>query len=174
MQKKRYSPWPSRAAWPTPYPEGEIEALRRDPDNIVSGGYKTWIAKALNRLNGYVDYVHTKLMIVDPLSDDPLVVTGSGNWSSESCEENDENMVVIRGDQRVADIYLTEFMRLFNHYRLRGKAKTPKSKPSPGPTATRSSNRRRIHLVPDSSWAEPFYDGDSPEAKERKMFSGIA
>jgi phosphatidylserine/phosphatidylglycerophosphate/cardiolipin synthase-like enzyme len=160
--------------------EGEIEALRRDPDNRVSagyytgaGGYKTWIAKALQRLNGYVDYVHTKLMIVDPLSDDPLIVTGSGNWSSESCEENDENMVVIRGDKRVADIYLTEFMRLFNHYRLRGKTKTPKDKPSPGPTAPRSSNRRRIHLAPDGSWAEPFYDGDSPEAKERRMFSGL-
>jgi hypothetical protein len=75
------------------------------------------------------------------------------------------------GDQRVADIYLTEFMRLFNHYRLRGKAKAPNGKPSPGPTAPRSSNRRRIHLVPDGSWAELFYVDDSSEAKERRMFS---
>jgi len=27
---------------------------------------------------------------------------------------NDENMLVLRGDTRVADIFLTEFMRLFN------------------------------------------------------------
>ncbi len=159
--------------------EGEIEALRRDPDNIVSAGaysgagaYKAWVAKALDRLNNHVDYVHTKLMIIDPLSEDPLVITGSGNWSSESCEENDENMVVIRGDQRVADIYLTEFMRLFNHYRLRGKAKTPKDRPSPGPEAPRASNRAKLHLGTDSSWAEPFYEDDSPETKERRMFSG--
>ena len=28
-------------------------------------------------------------------------------------------MIIIRGDQRVADIYFTEFQRLFNHYYFR-------------------------------------------------------
>jgi len=160
--------------------EGEVKALRRDPDNVVGAGYykatgpyRTWIAKALKRLNGHVDYVHTKLMIVDPLTEDPLVITGSANWSKASCEKNDENMVVIRGDTRVADIYLTEFMRLFNHYRLRAKAKTPEDKPPPGPRAPRAANQARLHLAPDSSWAEPFYVDNSPEAKERKMFAGL-
>lgn len=161
--------------------EGEIEALRRDPDNIVSAGaylgsgqYRTWVAKALRRMNGHVDYVHTKLMLVDPLSEDPIVVTGSGNWSNESCEKNDENMVVIRGDTRVADIYLTEYMRLFNHYRLRAKAKTPKSQVAPGPESPPASNRARVRLAENDSWAQPFYVGGSPEAKERMLFSGAA
>jgi phosphatidylserine/phosphatidylglycerophosphate/cardiolipin synthase-like enzyme len=160
---------------------GEIEALKGDPDNIVgagafsgTGAFKTWIAKALQRMNSHVDYIHTKLMIIDPLTEDPLVITGSGNWSNESCEENDENMVVIRGDKRVADIYLTEFMRLFNHYRLRAKTRTPKTMVAPGPGAEASSNRARVHLAPDSSWTEPSYVKDSPEAKERAMFSGVA
>jgi phosphatidylserine/phosphatidylglycerophosphate/cardiolipin synthase-like enzyme len=159
--------------------EGEIEALRRDPDNVLSAGaylgsgeYRTWVAKALRRLNGHVDYIHTKLMLVDPLSEDPIVVTGSGNWSNESCEENDENMVVIRGDTRVADIYLTEYMRLFNHYRLRAKTKTPKDKVAPGPESPRTSNRARVRLVENDSWAQPFYVRGSPEAKERIFFSG--
>jgi phosphatidylserine/phosphatidylglycerophosphate/cardiolipin synthase-like enzyme len=161
--------------------EAKVEATRRDPDNVVAAGadegrgaYKTWVAQALRRLNGYVDYIHTKLMIIDPLTEDPIVVTGSGNWSSESCQDNDENMVVIRGDQRVTDIYLSEYMRLFNHYRLRGKAKTPKDKPSPGPESPGASNRAKLHLATDSSWAEPFYVDGSPEAKERRMFTGIA
>ncbi len=165
---------------------GEIKALRRDPDNVVTAGafegqgaYRAWVAKALERLHKHVDYVHTKLMLIDPLTDDPIVITGSGNWSNESCQENDENMLVIRGDKRVADIYLTEFMRLFNHYRLRGKARTPDGKPAPGPEAPRSSNRAKLHLEEDDSWAQPFYakgdDGaDTPEAKERKFFSGAA
>jgi hypothetical protein len=165
---------------------GEVKALRRDPDNVVTAGgysgkgaYKAWIAQALRGLNGFVDYVHTKLMLIDPLGDDPIVITGSGNWSSESCEDNDENMLVIRGDKRVADIYLTEFMRLFNHYRLRGKAGTPEDKPAPGPEAPRASNRAKLHLEEDDSWARSFYakdagGKDTPEAKERKFFSGAA
>ena len=48
------------------------------------------------------------------LSDDPIVVTGSANFSEASTNDNDENMLIIRGDERVADIYFTEFNRLFN------------------------------------------------------------
>jgi len=158
--------------------KGKIDAVRRDPDNIVSAGaytgsgkFRTWIADALQGLNS-LDYVHTKLMIIDPLSDDPMVITGSANWSNESSEDNDENMVVIRGDTRVADIYLTDFMRIFNHYRLRGKTKTPAAKPAPGPKSPAASNRAEVHLETDDSWAKPFYVDNSPEAKERKLFSG--
>lgn len=73
----------------------------------------------LLKLNQHVAYVHSKFLLMDPLGDDPLVVTGSANFSEASTEENDENMLLIRGDRRVADIYFTEFNRLFNHYYFR-------------------------------------------------------
>jgi len=161
--------------------EGEVEALRRDPGNIVSaaaftgkGAYRAWLAKALVGLNPKLHYMHTKLMVVDPLTDDPIVVTGSANWSNESSETNDENVVVIRGDKRVADVYLTDFMRIFNHYRLRGKAGTPEEEQAPGPQSPSESNPAGVHLAEDDSWAKPFYVDESPEAKERKMFSGAS
>lgn len=71
------------------------------------------------QLNNHVSYVHSKFLLMDPLSTDPIVVTGSANFSDNSTKENDENMIIIRGDQRVADIYLTEFNRIFNHYYFR-------------------------------------------------------
>jgi phosphatidylserine/phosphatidylglycerophosphate/cardiolipin synthase-like enzyme len=70
-------------------------------------------------LNQHVFYIHSKLMLVDPLGADPIVVSGSANFSAASIADNDENMVVVRGERRVADIYLTEFNRLFNHYYFR-------------------------------------------------------
>jgi phosphatidylserine/phosphatidylglycerophosphate/cardiolipin synthase-like enzyme len=158
---------------------GDIEAVRRDPDNIVSaGGYKgqgafrAWIAEALRHLNR-LDYVHTKFMLIDPLSEDPLIVSGSANWSDESSKRNDENMLVIRGNQRAADIYLTDFMRIFSHYRLRGKAKLRADEVEPA-HGGRGPSRARLHLEPDDSWARPFYLDGSPEAKERLLFSGAA
>ena len=48
-----------------------------------------------------------------------MVISGSTNFSDASTKDNDENMLVIRGDKRVADIYLGEFMRLWRHYRFR-------------------------------------------------------
>lgn len=69
------------------------------------------------RLTGFNknQYIHDKFMLVDPLGDDPIVVTGTANFSRPSQVDNDENMVVIRGNRRVADIYLGEFMRIFDH-----------------------------------------------------------
>jgi phosphatidylserine/phosphatidylglycerophosphate/cardiolipin synthase-like enzyme len=66
-----------------------------------------------------VNWVHTKFMLIDPLGTKPVTLTGSANWSMPSVDTNDENMVVIRGDKRVADIYFGEYMRLFAHHRFR-------------------------------------------------------
>jgi phosphatidylserine/phosphatidylglycerophosphate/cardiolipin synthase-like enzyme len=68
---------------------------------------------------GHVFFVHAKILLIDPLSDDPLVCSGSANFSKNSLTANDENMLLIRGDTRVADIYMTEVDRIFRHFRAR-------------------------------------------------------
>jgi len=61
-------------------------------------------------------YVHNKFFIIDPLGEDPIVVSGSANFSGPSIVNNDENSILVKGDTRVADICLTEFNRLFEHF----------------------------------------------------------
>ncbi len=70
-----------------------------------------------------VNWVHTKFMLIDPLGSTPVTLTGSANFSMASIDTNDENMVLIRGDTRVADIYFGEFMRVFAHHRFRESVK---------------------------------------------------
>ncbi len=118
--------------------------------------------ESLTGLNHHVKYVHTKYMLIDPLSDDPIVITGSANFSEASTRYNDENMLVIRGDRAVADIYLTEFMRMFQHFRFRSVAQ----KPTPGRVATDTG-----HLRPDDQWRRPFYQPGSPKTEERLYFA---
>jgi hypothetical protein len=60
-------------------------------------------------------YIHDKFILVDPLAKRPIVVTGTANFSAASQVANDENMLVIPDNQRVADIYFGEFMRVFDH-----------------------------------------------------------
>jgi hypothetical protein len=79
-----------------------------------------WFAKEQHyRWKGHIFYVHTKYLMTDILTDDPKIFTGSANFSGDSLLSNDENMLLIRGDKRVADIYLTEFFRLFRHFYFR-------------------------------------------------------
>jgi phosphatidylserine/phosphatidylglycerophosphate/cardiolipin synthase-like enzyme len=91
------------------------EFLKGDPVY----GFARETNAALIKLNLHVTYIHSKFLLMDPLGDDPIIVTGSANFSDASTKGNDENMLIIRGDQRVADIYFTEFQRLFNHYYFR-------------------------------------------------------
>ena len=86
----------------------------------------------LLKLNNHVTYVHSKFLLMDPLGDDPIVVTGSANFSKASTNDNDENMLIIRGDKRVADIYFTEFNRLFNHYYFRSVTEAMKDRDQDG------------------------------------------
>lgn len=67
------------------------------------------------RLHGELGLMHHKYMIVDQaFSDsDPLVLTGSHNWSSSAQLRNDENTVIIH-DQGVANAYYQEFVPRFS------------------------------------------------------------
>lgn len=78
------------------------------------------------KLAQHISYVHSKFLLQDPLSADPIVVTGSANFSDASTKENDENMLIIRGDLRVADIYFTEFNRIFFHFYFRSVVESTK------------------------------------------------
>lgn len=66
-----------------------------------------------------VDFLHNKIIMMDPLSHSPTVITGSANYSHNSTTLNDENTLIIKGDRRVADIYFTEYVRLFDHFSFR-------------------------------------------------------
>jgi phosphatidylserine/phosphatidylglycerophosphate/cardiolipin synthase-like enzyme len=105
------------------------KALTEDADTEISGVRNTVIAVGAKLEDGDLKnfspetltgfntnrYIHDKFMLVDPLGDDPVVITGSANFSRASQVANDENMLVIRGDTRVSDIYFGEFMRVFDH-----------------------------------------------------------
>ena len=85
---------------------------------LEKGDLENFVGEALTGFNRN-RYIHDKFYLVDPVSDDPIVVTGTANFSEPSQESNDENMVVIRGDTRIADIYFGEFMRVFDHHYVR-------------------------------------------------------
>jgi phosphatidylserine/phosphatidylglycerophosphate/cardiolipin synthase-like enzyme len=78
-----------------------------------------WGKETLTGFNPMVPYLHTKILLVDPLSDDPTVITGSANFSPASTNGNDENMLVIRGDTDLADVYFSEYARIFQHFYAR-------------------------------------------------------
>jgi phosphatidylserine/phosphatidylglycerophosphate/cardiolipin synthase-like enzyme len=110
---------------------------------------------------GFVFFVHTKFLLIDPLSDDPLVCSGSANFSSNSLLQNDENMLLIRGDTRVADIYLTEFDRIFRHFYFRNVANEIEAK---------GGDAEGAFLDETSDWTDGYFKPGRLKTRRREMF----
>lgn len=150
---------------------GEGETITLDRDVLfAAGGYLgggtlvNFLEERGNPLNRN-DYIHDKFMLVDPLSDDPLVVTGSANFSQPSQRTNDENMLVIRGDTRVADIYFGEFMRIFDHHYARYLVKKLTEAGKQDPEAG-------YLKVEPSKWVPAHFDAQGYKSKRRRYFVG--
>ncbi len=114
-----------------------------------------------NTMAKHVQFIHTKFMLVDPLGSNPLVISGSANFSEASCIANDENMLVIAGDDEVADIYLGEFMRSYSHYAFREAV-----------NAARNAHAafQPKSLNEDCTWAADYY-GDGFRSRQRRYFA---
>ncbi len=133
--------------------------------NIATNEFDHWLRERDGLAPGeYVRWVHTKFMLVDPLSDDPIVITGSANFSNASVETNHENMLVIRGDKRVADIYLGEFMRQFSSYAFRDAVAAS--------NADDPENFERQSLTADNTWINRYGKPGSAGALRRSYFAG--
>jgi len=160
-----------------------INRIRRLPNVVVAVGdaidednaFDRWLAERTTvTTDVHVRFVHTKYMLVDPLGDDPVIVVGSANFSKASCDTNDENMLVIKGNRDLADIYFGEFMRLHVHYAYRESLHFPRR---PGEEDDYAAHRK--YLVESSDWIEGekpgqgYFDKGSPRAIRRAFFAGM-
>jgi phosphatidylserine/phosphatidylglycerophosphate/cardiolipin synthase-like enzyme len=151
----------------------QIAAIRRVKNTVVAIGqnitlnqFDRWLKEIDGVSEGeHVRWVHTKFMLVDPLSDEPVVITGSANFSDASINANHENMLVIKGDKRVADIYLSEFMRQFSSYAFRDAAYA----------ATHGDQGKAFKpqdLATDDSWMTRYFEAGSSSLLRRLYFAG--
>lgn len=156
---------------------GAVKLLEHDAGNQVS--VATTLKSALHDFQGRLleheesfhhsgVHIHSKIIAIDPLGPDPILVTGSANFSNNSTRLNDENSIIIRGDTAVMDIYITEFMRMFEHYwfraHLEGKTAGGKKK--------KTVEARIAGLKKDSTWSDPYYKDGTREKLDRLAFAG--
>jgi hypothetical protein len=69
--------------------------------------------------NHLMAIVHSKVIVVDPFSDQCAVITGSHNFSVSASEKNDENLVIVRGNKKLAQAYALHINGVYDHYSWR-------------------------------------------------------
>ena len=79
---------------------------------MTGGGENPWDPPAPVYPDSVEGYLHHKYMIIDPweiYGGNPVLVTGSMNWSTRGNFYNDENTLIIHNSD-VANLYLQEFV----------------------------------------------------------------
>ncbi len=109
----------------------EFKLLKQDPETFfldtnqatgVRGTVGEWAVEgtaAEFRANIGHAITHSKVIVIDPFSDDPITITGSHNFSKAASGKNDENFLVIRGHREIAMHYAINAMQTYSHYRWR-------------------------------------------------------
>lgn len=131
------------------------------PGGKIESGWGQWLKETLTGFNGSsVQYIHTKFMLIDPVGDTPIIITGSANFSKPSIDLNDENMLIIKGNTRVADIYLGEFFRIFDHLYFRYMV-----------TKFATDAEGGFLKASSEEWINSFKNPNSSKFKKRKALS---
>jgi hypothetical protein len=73
--------------------------------------------------------VHSKVIVIDPYGEKPVVMTGSHNMGPKASGVNDENLLLIEGDGELASQYAGNIMQIYNQYRWRQSVMAQHGKP---------------------------------------------
>jgi phosphatidylserine/phosphatidylglycerophosphate/cardiolipin synthase-like enzyme len=69
--------------------------------------------------NGIGAIIHDKLVVIDPRSPNCTVILGSHNLGFKASYSNDENLLIVTGDQELAAAYAVHILDVYDHYRFR-------------------------------------------------------
>lgn len=92
--------------------------------------------------------IHDKIVVVDPFSDNCVVVTGSHNLGYTASYNNDENMAIIRSHRAIAEAYAAHCLDVYDHYAWRYWLNENKDK-------------AWHFLAADDSWQDGYFSADN-------------
>lgn len=164
----------------------------RDPDEDadviapagILDGFASW-EKEFYKFGNAI--VHDKIVVIDPFSPTNCVVaTGSHNLGYRASHNNDENMLILKGDRRIAQAYATHVFDIYSHYRWRyyqmqkaqrlandawQKAGGDKEQKKNFPA---SKFFQQVvswkHNEPNDSWQDRYFDPSSMAGLERQFW----
>jgi phosphatidylserine/phosphatidylglycerophosphate/cardiolipin synthase-like enzyme len=137
--------------------------MQAAPDTVVAASaintqFAYW-QKELLKLPGAHAIIHDKIVVIDPMSDDCVVVTGSHNLGYRASYNNDENFVIMKGHKALAQAYATHVMDVYDHYRWRYITEKTKKSSFTG-------------LDPTPAWQDKYFAKGSLARQESLFWTG--
>jgi len=123
-------------------PEGVKNPLANFAEEVTRKQFLSQVGHAI---------IHSKVIVIDPFSDQPIVITGSHNFSTSASAKNDENFIIIKGDKELAEAYAVNIEGAYAHYRWR--------------VFLDRTNKPFNGLKEDDKWQQPRLDASKRELR---------
>ena len=101
-------------------------------------------------------------VVIDPFSEQCVVVTGSHNLGHKASFDNDENLVIVEGNKSLAVAYATHVLDVYDHFSWRWNVKREGHKAA----------NQKLSTTP-KAWLDRYFDakGDVKVAQLRFWMS---
>jgi phosphatidylserine/phosphatidylglycerophosphate/cardiolipin synthase-like enzyme len=73
--------------------------------------------------------IHSKVIVLDPFGENPVLMTGSHNLGFKASHANDDNLVIIEGNGPLAAAYAINIVAIFQNYRWNNYVETHRKDP---------------------------------------------
>ena len=101
--------------------------------------------------------VHSKIVVIDHMTPDCVVITGSHNLGYQASYNNDENMLIVRGQRDLAKAYAVNIMDIYDHYRFRYQLQKKKHSAFSG-------------LETSDTWQHKYFDPKNAASQDAKAW----
>jgi len=130
------------------------------PKNIKDT-FHNWATEIL----GQGVHIHSKVIVLDPFGDNPVVMTGSHNLGFKASTKNDDNLMIIEGNRRLAAAYAANIIAIYQSYRWNAYVEAHRQDPKVWHGLVNRDNWQNDYLVGDELAELTFWMGAYQPAK---------
>jgi DNA-binding transcriptional ArsR family regulator len=106
----------------SPTPVTLFEGGKQPPQHL---GYESMVPKNIKdtfhgwatEILGQGVHIHSKVVVLDPFGENPVVMTGSHNLGFKASSKNDDNLMIIEGNRDLAAAYAANIVAIYQSYR---------------------------------------------------------
>jgi len=142
------------------------ELTEADIDVVLPAAVDTDFAAWRQELNYSLVMVHSKCIVIDPFGPKPCVITGSHNMGPKASGKNDDNLLIIDGQPKLAEAYAVYIMGVYNQYRWRYHQRQAEHGQSPATGTAADTAPTWAGLVNEDTWQTRYF---SPGAEQREL-----
>jgi hypothetical protein len=134
------------------------------PDKVVAASaindqFAFWQKELLKSGPKAHAIVHSKIVVIDPMTPGCVVITGSHNLGYQASYNNDENMLIVQGHEELARAYAVNVMDVYDHYRFRY-------------TLQQHGKKAFSGLEITDKWQDKYFDPTNKASQDAKAWLG--